>query len=127
MEELRKFLRDRWLIEPFINESIAYSFVVLAFEIIRRFIEGFLHIAEFNNALLIIREFLFICTAGLLGFHAIALLFIRVFRSLSEEWMMGDLERSSVEEKAKCLNPEPANFDSAVNMKPNHREKVQND
>jgi hypothetical protein len=125
---MKKFFNNLWReIEPSANELIAYSFVILAFEVVHQFIDGFLK-DEFKEDIELIKQIVLISTLSLFAFHAIATLFIRVIVRIIEETgnEYAKISRSRKTEE-NLLNPEPLEFNQAAEVRKSknntHRER----
>src|SRR5215213_10333313 len=123
--KIKKFFKKLWRkIEPFVNELIAYSFVILTFEVgyylfeVRHhFIGAFYLDDKFRNAIYINKQVVLIGAISLFVFHALTLLFIEfLIRGLKGSSVYIEIKRSRKVEP-NSLSPEPQEIDKTDEIK----------
>jgi hypothetical protein len=104
------------LIEPFVNELIASSFVILAFELVRRITVPFIDPQSVETTE-VIRKFVLISTLGAFAFHTVTLILLRGLLAILREGKQGYQELREREKIKNQLNSKPNNFDDADDIK----------
>lgn len=123
--KIKRFFNNLWhIIEPLVNELIVYSFVILAFEIIRRFIDVYLD-DKVRETVGTIKQIVLTGTLSLFAFHALISLLVVIVAQINDEIIRYWVKIKRINKnKPDLLSSKLLDFDEANEVKNLEENKI---